>query len=119
MAAKKNRRWSRRVTQTSDALDLKKGLFSGKTAKGIARSLKRSADRSRRRKSDPFRSAMSMLNFYINRAGRKLPRARRARLEAAKDELRVLYRRSRRVPARRRSARLSGKKLRRAAEPRG
>jgi hypothetical protein len=90
-----NRRWSRRVTQTSDTLDLKKGVFSSNSPRNIALSLKRSADRSRRRKSDPFGSAMSMLNFYINRAGSKLPRNQRARLEAAKQELRVLYRRSR------------------------
>jgi hypothetical protein len=96
MAAKKTRRWSRRVTETSDALDLEKGVFSGSNPRNIARSLKRSADRSRRRKTDPFRSAMSMLNFYINRAGRKLSKIQRTRLEAAKDELRVLYDRPRR-----------------------
>src|SRR5918996_4360582 len=94
MATSKSRRWSRRVTRTSDALDLEKGVFSSNNPRGIARSLKRSADRSRRRKSDPFRSAMSMLNFYINRAGRNLSKTRLNRLEAAKDELRVLYRRS-------------------------
>jgi hypothetical protein len=91
MAKKPTRRWSRRVTQTSDALDLERGVLSGKNPRNIARSLKRSADRSRRRKTDPFRSAMSMLNFYINRAGRKLPKLQRSRLEAAKNELRVLY----------------------------
>ncbi|HET8562732.1 MAG TPA: DUF3175 domain-containing protein, partial [Candidatus Binatia bacterium] len=91
MATKKTKRWSRRVTQTSNALDLEKGVFSGNNPGTIARSLKRSADRNRRRKSDPFRSAMSMLNFYINRAGRKLSKDRRRRLEAAKNELRVLY----------------------------
>jgi Protein of unknown function (DUF3175) len=95
MATKRVRRWSRRVTQTSDALDLEKGLFAGSSPRGIARSLKRSADRSRRRKSDPFRSAMSMLNFYINRAGRNLSKTRLRRLHAAKDELRVLYGRAR------------------------
>jgi hypothetical protein len=95
MATSKSRRWSRRVTRTSDALDLEKGVFSGNNPRGIARSLKRSADRSRRRKSDPFRSAMSMLNFYINRAGRNLSKTRLNRLEAAKDELRVLYGRPR------------------------
>jgi Protein of unknown function (DUF3175) len=87
------RRWSRQVNMTSDALDLEKGVFSQSNPHAIARSLKRSADRSRRRKSDPFRSAMSMLNFYINRAGRKLSSSRRARLEKAKQELRVLYHR--------------------------
>jgi hypothetical protein len=79
------------VTETSNALDLEKGVFSQNSAHAIARSLKRSADRSRRRKSDSFRSAMSMLTFYINRAGRNLPKSRRATLEAAKDKLRDLY----------------------------
>jgi hypothetical protein len=87
----KRDRWSQRVTETSDALDLDKGVFSLASARGIALSLKRSADRSRRRKTDSFRSAMSMLNFYINRAGRNLSQVRRGRLEAAKDELRRLY----------------------------
>ena len=91
-ARKKTNRWSQRVTRTSDALDLDKGVFSLQSPREIALSLKRSAERSRRRKTDPFRSAMSMLNFYINRAGRNLPQDRRSRLEAAKDELRRLYR---------------------------
>jgi hypothetical protein len=91
--AKKKKRWSQRVTTTSDALDLEKGVFSLESPRAIAQSLKRSADRSRRRKSEPFRSAMSMLNFYINRAGSKLSKTRRARLEGAKDELRALYHR--------------------------
>jgi len=90
---KKTRRWSQRVTDTSDALDLERGVFSLNDPRAIARSLKRSAERSRRRKAEPFRSAMSMLNFYINRAGRKLPKSRRSRLEKAKDELRRLYQR--------------------------
>jgi uncharacterized protein DUF3175 len=90
---KKTRRWSQRVTDTSDALDLEGGVFSLNDPRAIARSLKRSAERSRRRKAEPFRSAMSMLNFYINRAGRKLSSARRVRLEKAKDELRRLYHR--------------------------
>jgi hypothetical protein len=93
MATKKNRRWSRRVTESSNALDLEKGVFCLDDPRKIALSLKRSAERSRRRKSDPFRSAMSMLNFYINRAGSNLPATRRRRLEAAKDALRKLYRR--------------------------
>jgi len=84
-------RWSQRVTEKSNALDLDEGVFSSDDPRSIARSLKRSADRSRRRKSDPFRSAMSMLTFYINRAGEKLPKPQRKRLEAAKDELRDLY----------------------------
>src|SRR5437762_347138 len=85
---KTGKRWSRRVMETSDALDLDRGVFSRGDPKSIARSLKRSAERSRRRKSDPYRSAMSMLNFYINRAGRKLPASRKRTLERAKDELR-------------------------------
>ena len=89
--AKKVHRWSHRVTERSDALDLDKGVFSLASPRRIALSLKRSADRSRRRKTDPFRSAMSMLNFYINRAGRNLSPVRRGRLEAAKGELRRLY----------------------------
>ena len=91
MPASSRTRWSQRVTQTSNALDLEEGVFSLDDPRRIARSLKRSADRSRRRKSDPFRSAMSMLTFYINRAGRNLSTERRARLEAAKEELRVLF----------------------------
>lgn len=97
MVTGKGKRWSRHVTRTSNALDLEEGVFSKDNPRSIARSLKRSADRSRRRKSDPFRSAMSMLNFYINRAGRKLSETRRARLEAAKEELRDLYRTKRRA----------------------
>jgi hypothetical protein len=87
------KRWSRRVTERSNALDLDPGVFTRADPRGIARSLKRSAERSRRRKADPFRSAMSMLTFYINRAGKSLSAAQRRRLEAAKDELRKLYRR--------------------------
>jgi hypothetical protein len=91
MPAKKTKRWSQRVTETSDAMDLEKGVFALDSPRRIALSLKRSAERSRRRKTDPFRSAMSMLNFYINRAGRSLSKPRRRRLDAAKDELRRLY----------------------------
>jgi hypothetical protein len=98
MTAAKRDRWSQRVTETSDALDLEAGVFTLDDPREIARSLKRSAERSRRRKSDPFRSAMSMLTFYINRAGSQLPAAQRARLEAAKDELRALFGRPRREP---------------------
>ena len=97
MAAARRERWSQRVTESSDALDLDPGVFTWKDPKKIARSLQRSAEQSRRRKAkDPFRSAMSMLTFFINRAGRQLPRDQRARLEAAKDELRALYGRPRR-----------------------
>ena len=92
MAVSKKKRWSQRVTETSNALDLDRGVFTLGNPRSIARSLKRSADRSKRRKTDPFRSAMSMLNFYINRAGKKLPQNQRARLQAAKNELRALYR---------------------------
>ena len=91
MATGRRKRWSKRVTETSNALDLDEGVFSKADPRSIARSLKRSADRSQRRKSDPFRSAMSMLTFYINRAGKKLPQSRRNELEAAKQELRDLY----------------------------
>jgi uncharacterized protein DUF3175 len=87
------KRWSRRVTERSNALDLDPGVFTRASPASIARSLKRSADRSRRRKADPYRSAMSMLTFYINRAGRSLSATQRRRLEAAKDELRRLYKR--------------------------
>lgn len=82
------RYWSSRVTKESDALDLQGGVFTMKDPKRIAASLKRSAEQSRRRKSDPYRSALSMLVFYINRAGRNLPAARRRTLEKAKVELR-------------------------------
>lgn len=88
---RKVNRWSQRVTERSDALDLEEGVFTFDDPRRIAESLRRSAERSRRRKSPPFRSAMSMLTFYINRAGKTLSRSRRARLEAAKRELRRLY----------------------------
>jgi hypothetical protein len=94
-ARTRSERWSQRVTEKSDALDLEAGVFTLEDPREIARSLKRSADRSRRRKAEPFRSAMSMLTFYINRAGAHLPAGQRARLEAAKDELRALYGRPR------------------------
>ena len=97
MSAAAPHEWSRRVTERSDALDLEKGVFAGTDPRRIARSLKRSAEHSRRRKSDPYRSAMSMLSFYINRAGDRLPRKQRSRLEAAKDELRDLFGRPRRA----------------------
>jgi hypothetical protein len=90
------RKWSQRVTETSNALALEPGVFTLRDPRAIALSLSRSAEQSRRRKSEPFRSAMSMLTFYINRAGRTLSRADRRRLEAAKDELRALYGRPRR-----------------------
>lgn len=82
------RRWSRHVTETSNALDLEPDVFKKKDPAAVARSLKRSAERSTRRKSDPYRSAMSMLVFYINRAGKNLAPSQRRVLEQAKDELR-------------------------------
>jgi hypothetical protein len=90
-ATKKTRRWSRRVTERSNALDLEPGVFTKSDPRAIARSLKRSAERSRRRKADPYRSAMSMLTFYMNRAGPNLPKTQRARLEKAKRELRASF----------------------------
>ena len=90
-AHRKQERWSQDVTEHSDALDLEEGVFEKDGPKDIAASLKRSAEASRRRKAGPFRSAMSMLTFYINRAGRNLPAGRRKVLEKAKDELRGLY----------------------------
>jgi hypothetical protein len=84
-------RWSGKVTRESNALDLEEGVFTWDQPQRIAASLKRSADASRRRKSSPFRSAMSMLVFYINRAGTNLDRDRLLILEQAKEELRRLY----------------------------
>jgi Protein of unknown function (DUF3175) len=89
--AARTKRWSRDVTEKSDALDLEANVFTKKSPRSIAESLKRSAQQSDRRKSDPYRSAMSMLVFYINRAGTNLPKERRETLEAAKDELRALF----------------------------
>ena len=81
------KRWSQRVTQESDALDLRRGVFKLTSAKKIAASLKRSAEHSSRRKSGAYRSALSMLTFYINRAGKTLTKTHRERLERAKIEL--------------------------------
>jgi hypothetical protein len=91
MAIARKQRWSQRVTETSDALTLEKGVFTRSSARSIAASLKRSAERSHKRKSSPYRSAMSMLTFYENRAGRTLPAASKRKLEDAKEELRKLY----------------------------
>jgi hypothetical protein len=88
------RRWSRQVTQSSDAMDLDKGVFLRRSPRAIARSVKRSAERSARRKSPPFRSAMSMLTFYLNRGGKNLDTRTKAKLARAKDELRKLYHRA-------------------------
>ena len=85
------KRWSRRVTQESDALDLRHGVFKLTDPKKIAASLKRSAERSSRRKTGAYRSALSMLTFYINRAGKTLPKSQRERLQRAKAELRYQF----------------------------
>jgi len=84
-------RWSQHVNQTSDALDLENGVFKLRSARAIAASLKRSAERSARRKGSPFQSAMSMLNFYVNRGGKQLSATRKRTLERAKDQLRALF----------------------------
>ena len=88
------KKWSQDVTEHSDALDLDKDVFTRDDPKSIARSLKRSAEHSSRRKGTPFQSAMSMLTFYINRAGKGLPKDRKDTLEKAKDELRILFHKS-------------------------
>ena len=87
-------KWSKKVTENSNALDLEKGVFTFKDPKKIAESLKRSAEQSERRKGTPYQSAMSMLNFYINRAGKNLPDERREILEQAKVELKKLFAKS-------------------------
>lgn len=85
------KRWSQQVTETSNALDLEPGVFTLENPRAIAESLKRSAEESARRKASPFRSAMSMLVFYINRAGKNLAPEQRQILEQAKQALRELY----------------------------
>jgi hypothetical protein len=92
--ARKPRKWSARVTQTSDAMDLRQNVFRLSDPKKIALSVKRSAQQSKRRKGTPYQSAMSMLNFYINRAGKNLSATRKAKIEKAKDELRALFHRT-------------------------
>ena len=87
------RYWSRAVTEHSDALTLEKRVFAGTDPRRIAASLKRSAERSRRRKGTPYQSAMSMLTFFVNRAGKRLGAKRRRTLERAKGELRRLFNR--------------------------
>ena len=89
--ARNSNRWSAEVTRNSDALTLEKGVFSKRSSREIASSLKRSAERSNRRKSTPFRSAMSMLTFYINRMGKNLSQGRRKVLERAKSDLRAAF----------------------------
>lgn len=88
MAKTGGKRWSGHVTRTSRALDLDRGVFTWKDPKRIAASLRRSAQHSKRRNADPYRSAVSMLTFYINRAGKSLPATQRKTLQRAKDELR-------------------------------
>jgi hypothetical protein len=120
MTAKKRaggRRWSAHVMETSNALDLEPGVFKKTSARAIATSLKRSADESRRRKADPFRSAMSMLTFFLNRGGRGLSAERRRVLEHAKDELRELYGRKRSDSTRRGKARPTRRAQRRTKRP--
>jgi hypothetical protein len=91
MAMATKKKWSAAVTKRSDALDLESGVFRRVNSKQIAASLKRSAERSKRRKGTPYQSAMSMLNFYINRCGKNLPASRKKALDRAKVELRALY----------------------------
>src|SRR6266576_4269243 len=88
------KKWSQQGTEHSNALDLDEGVFARHDPAGIAMSLKRSAEHSKRRKGTPFQSAMSMLNFYINRGGKNLSKTQIAKLEHAKDELRRLYHRT-------------------------
>lgn len=88
MSKKSKKKWSQKVTDNSDAMNLKNGVFKQKSAKKIADSLKHSAEQSDRRRSSPFQSAMSMLTFYINRAGDQLSKSRRETLDKAKGELR-------------------------------
>ena len=90
-AAKSRRRWSGQVTQNSNALDLDSNVFTRGSARQVAASLKRSAERSKRRKASPYQSAMSMLTFYINRAGKNLPARQRQVLQRAKTELRKAF----------------------------
>jgi hypothetical protein len=93
-ASHRRGRWSAKVTKHSDALDLEHDVFRSTDPRKIARSLKRSAEQSSRRKGTPYQSAMSMLNFYINRAGKNLPKKQKRILENAKQELRDVFGRS-------------------------
>lgn len=93
MKARSQRRWSSEVTRNSNALDLERDVFKQRSAKRIALSLKRSAERSKRRKAPPYQSAMSMLNFYINRAGTNLSATQKDVLVRAKGELRKAFHR--------------------------
>jgi hypothetical protein len=89
--AGKTKKWSKKINETSDAMDLEQGVFKGNDPKKIAQSLKLSAKHSHRRKASPFQSAMSMLNFYINRGGDNLSASKKKTLEDAKDELRKAF----------------------------
>ncbi len=91
MATNHKKKWSAKVTKTSDALDLEKDIFKSKDPERIAESLKNSAEQSTKRKASPFQSAMSMLNFYENRAGKNLSKSQKAPLEKAKNKLRKLF----------------------------
>jgi hypothetical protein len=91
--ARAGKKWSAGVTENSNALDLQSGIFAGSDAHKIALSLKHSANKSHRRKGTPYQSAMSMLNFYINRAGKSLPTSQKNTLEKAKDELKIVFHR--------------------------
>jgi hypothetical protein len=95
MSTAHKKRWSQEVTEKSNALDLDKGVFTWKNPKRIAASLRRSAEQSKKRKSGAFRSAMSMLTFYVNRGGKDLPATQKAVLERAKDKLRAQFGRAR------------------------
>jgi hypothetical protein len=95
MATKKQpRKWSANVTKHSNALDLDKGVFTSDDPNKIAKSLEHSAEKSKRKKAGSYQSAMSMLNFYINRAGKNLPAKKKATLTKAKDKLKELHQRS-------------------------
>jgi hypothetical protein len=98
-------KWSAEVMARSNALDLESGVFKKRTPSAIAKSLKRSAEQSKRRKGTAFQSAMSMLNFYINRGGKNLTAAQKAKLEKAKDELRIAFKRSPKAKSRTPSSR--------------
>lgn len=91
LRARSPKKWSHHVMETSDAMDIQHDIFKTGSAESIAQSLKQSSTKSRRRKGTPFQSAMSMLNFYINRAGRNLPKARRDTLQQAKRKLREAF----------------------------
>jgi hypothetical protein len=92
-SSRPKKKWSAKVMERSDALDLEESVFKSTSARHIAQSLKRSAEASKRRKGTPYQSAMSMLNFYINRGGRNLSKSRKAILERAKPELRKAFHR--------------------------